>query len=209
LKIIFFYYISCYRKENLEAEKQAIMRVIARNTIWFNVNTEVDSTTTTMITINDTLLKWWRGRQMHSQPIISIEINGDSAFVSWARKDSGPLYLLIKIPDTTWLFWTKALSETVKINAIFLKTGDVSDTITRGWQLEKISLAWGQSNTVRTVRIDSLRIQSSSYSNLLITNPLETFFSVDSLISFSPGESVTLTLYTNTQNACAYFTLSF
>jgi hypothetical protein len=116
------------------------------------------------------------GRQTHSQPIISIEINGDSAFVSWARKDSGPLYLLIKLPDTTWLFWTKVLSETVKINAIFLKTGDVSDTITRGWQLEKISLAWGQSNTVRTVRIDSLRIQSSSYSNLLITNPLETFF---------------------------------
>jgi hypothetical protein len=133
-------FISCYRKENLEAEKQAIMRVITRNTIWFNVNTEVDSTTTTMITINDTLLKWWRGRQMHSQPIISIEINGDSAFVSWARKDSGPLYLLIKIPDTTWLFWTKVLSETVKINAIFLKTGDVSDTITRGWQLEKIRL---------------------------------------------------------------------
>jgi hypothetical protein len=162
-----------------------------------------------MITINDTLLKWWRGRQMHSQPIISIEINGDSTFVSWTRKDSGPLYLLIKLPDTTRLFWTKVLSETVKINAIFLKTRDVSDTITRGWQLEKIPLAWGQSNTVRTVRIDSLRIQSSSYSNLLITNPLETFFSVDSLISFSPGESVTLTFYTNTQNACAYFTLSF
>lgn len=137
MKIILF---SCHKKENLEAEKQAIMRVITRNTIWFNVNTEVDSTTTTMITINDTLLKWWRGRQMHSQPIISIEINGDSAFVSWARKDSGPLYLLIKIPDTAWLFWTKVLSETVKINAIFLKTRDVSDTITRGWQLEKIPL---------------------------------------------------------------------
>uniref|UniRef100_A0A7C3Z1B6 Uncharacterized protein n=1 Tax=candidate division WOR-3 bacterium TaxID=2052148 RepID=A0A7C3Z1B6_UNCW3 len=202
--IAFAFLISCHKEGNLEAEKKAIMRVIARDTVWFNVNTEVDSTDTTMIAVNDTLLIWWRGQQTHSAPIISIEINGDSAFVSWARKNTGPFYLLIKPPDTTWLLWTKAVSETAKIRAVFRKTGDVNDTITRGWQLKKISLAWGQSDSVQTVRIDSLRIQSPSHPNLLITNPLETFFPLDSLISFSPGELVTLTLYTNASDACAF-----
>lgn len=198
----FFFF--CHKKEDLEVERQAILRVIRQDTVWFNANTEVDSTDTTTIALNDTLLIWWRGAQTHSEPIIYVGVQGDSAFVTWTRANFGPLYLLIKPPDTTWLFWTKNISETVKIQAIFRKTGDINDTITRGWQLKKISLAWGQSDSVRSVRIDSLRIRSSSYPNLLITNPLENFFPIDSLLAFSPGELVTLTLYTNTTDANAF-----
>lgn len=206
LILIFFssFLILCRGKGDAEADREAIIRLIRQDTVWFNANTEVDSTDTTMIALNDTLLIWWRGAQTHSEPIIYVGVHGDSAFVTWARANFGPFYLLIKPPDTTWLFWTKKVSETAKIQAVFRRTGDISDTITRGWQLKKISLAYGQSDSVHTVRIDSLRIQSSSYPNLLITNPLENFFSLDSLIAFSPGELVTITLYTNATNADAF-----
>ncbi len=207
--LLFFSVISlllfCHKKEDIEAEKRAILRAISQDTVWFNPNTKVDSTdTTTMVAVGDTWLIWWRGAQTHSQPLISIDISGDSAFVTWARANFGPLYLLVKPPDTTWLFWQKAVSETAKIRAVFRRTGSETDTVTRGWQLKKISLAWGVSDSVRTVRIDSLRIQSTSHPNLLINEPLETFFSLDSLLSFLPGELVTLTLYTNTEGSEAF-----
>ncbi len=195
----------CKKKPDVEADREAILRAIARDTVWFNANTEVDSTdTTAMVAAGDTWLIWWRGQQTHSTPVITVDVSGDSAFVSWARGNFGPLYLLIKPPDTTWLLWQKAVAETVKIKAIFTRTGSETDTITRGWQLTKISLAWGQSDSVHTVRIDSLRIQCPSYPNLVIANPLDTFFTLGNLLTFNPAELVTLTLYTNAPQGEAF-----
>lgn len=88
--------------------------------------------------------------------------------------------------------------------AIFLQTGDVEDTVTRGWQLKKISLASVESDSVNTIKIDSLRIQSESHPNLVITNPLNTFFPLDTLLTFKPAELVTLTLWTDATNSEAF-----
>lgn len=199
--VLVLFSLVCQKQErDLEAEKAAINRLIANDTIWFNANTQVDSTDTTKFYTTsklDTWLIWWRGQQTHSQPIIDINIIKDSAFVSWRRGNFGNLYSLIKPPDTTWLLWTKLVSETVRVNAIFKQTGNTHDTLTYGWQLKKISLASGHSDSLHTIRIDSLRIQSSSNPNMVIVNPLNTFFRIDSLLGFNPSEVVSLTVYTN------------
>lgn len=192
----------CQKEQDIEAEKAAISRVIENDTVWFNVSTTVDSTDSSKFYISeniDTVLVWWRGVQTHSNPKISISIVKDSAYIEWQHCNYGSIYSLIKPPDTTWLLWTKPVCETVNVRAIFRQSGNKNDTITRGWKLAKISLATGKSDSVNTVNIDSLRIQSVSNPNLLIINPLNTFFKVDSLIGFNPSEQVTLTLYTNTE----------
>jgi hypothetical protein len=193
--------IVCQKKEvDIEAEKDAITRVINSDTVWFNVSTTVDSTDSSKFyapTNLDTALIWWRSAQTHSNPKINISIVDDSAYVEWQHNNYGYIYSLIKPPDTTWLLWTKSVGETVQVRAIFRQTGNKNDTITRGWKLNKITLATGKSDSINTVNIDSLRIQSASNPNLLIVNPLNTFFRVDSLIGFNPSEQITLTLYTN------------
>jgi hypothetical protein len=83
----------------------------------------------------------------------------------------------------------------VQINGIYRRDG--SDTAAyRGWKLKRISLALGQSETTNTVRIDSLKIHSS-LRNILIVDPLATYYHVDSLVTFTPGEKLDITLYTN------------
>lgn len=200
--------IVCQKKEqDIEAEKAAISRVIANDTVWFNTSTTIDSTDSSKCYLPaniDTALIWWRSAQTHSNPKVTISIVDDSAYVTWQHGNFGSIYSLIKPPDTTWLLWTKPLRETVNVRAIFRQTGNKNDTITRGWRLNKISLATGRSDSVRTVNIDSLRIQSASNPNLVIVNPLNTFFRIDSLIGFNPSEQITLTLYTNTTQGEAF-----
>jgi hypothetical protein len=193
--------------EDIEADKQSITQLINQDTVWFNTNTTVDSTDSTkgyVPTPTDTWIIWWRGVQTHSDPVIHIDVIEDSAYVSWANGNFGLLNCLIKPPDTTWLLWQKAVSETAEVHAIFLRTGNKNDSITRGWRLAKISLASGKSDSVNTVRIDSLRIQSQSYPDLVIADPINTFYAIESLIAFNPAELVTITLYTNINQGEAF-----
>ncbi len=128
---------------------------------------------------------------------------GDSAWVEWSRKNYGPFYTMVKPPDTTWLLWTKRLVETVRLRAVFRKdrpgTGDEPE-----WRLDRISLATGRSDSVNSVRIDSVRVQSTTNPDLLVRDPLNTFFDVDELVGFQPGEVVTVTLYTTGENTRAF-----
>ncbi|MDH4209934.1 MAG: hypothetical protein OEV79_00580 [candidate division WOR-3 bacterium] len=184
-----------------ETDEDAIMNLIEEDTIWFNPNSEVDSTSGGD---RDTLVIWWRGAQTHDDPIIEIQITGDSAWVSYSRGNFGHFYSLAKIDTMPWVLWDKNLSETAQVRAVFMRTGEESDE-NRGWELDKISLAFGQSNTVSTVAIDSLRVTTMTEAvDVLITDPLNTYFALDELITFQSGEQVTLTLYTNVEDGHAF-----
>ncbi len=192
-------------KSDRERDEEAIESLIMSDTVWFNTNTEVDSTAGAGAHLigRDTSIVWWRGPQTHSEPIIEIDIVGDSAWVSWQRGNLGYFYCLAQWDTLPWVLWTKLLAETAQLRATFFRTGSASDE-NRGWQLHTISLAYGISDSVNTVRIDSLCINSSQYTDLVITDPLNTFYRIDSLVTFTPGEQVTLTLYTNVADGHAF-----
>lgn len=191
------------KKPDVAADKAAIMALVEKDTVHFAAGTSHDSTTGgNYLTASDTLVFWWRAPQTHDTAVINVEVKGDSAWVSWSRHNFGKFHILIKPPDTSLLLWNKNLVETVRLCAILKREGRESDA-DRGWRLKKISLATGVSDSVNTVRIDSIRLKSS-LRELLITDPLSTFFPIDNLFSFTPGEEVTVALYTNATEGLAF-----
>ena len=184
-----------------DTDEDAIRDLIEADTVWFNLNTEVDSTSDDKD--QDTVVIWWRGAQDHEDPVIDIQVVEDSAWVSFSRTNSGFIYSLARIDTMPWVLWTKDLAETAEIRATFLRTGTVDDEY-RGWVLHTISLAYGVSNNVNTVMIDSVRISCLSYPDLLITDPLNTYYDVTDLITFQSLEDVTVTLYTNVEDGHAF-----
>lgn len=193
---------SC-KKQDIAADRAAIMALVEKDTVHFSTSTTHDSTTGGgCFAAADTHIFWWRGPQTHDTAVIQVEVVGDSAIVSWSRHNYGDLHILVQVPDTALQLWNKRLAETVRLRAIFRREGKESDT-DRGWRLRMISLGTGTSDSVNTVRIDSLLIQSS-LRELKIREPLATFFRVDSLFWFTPGEEVTITLYTNATDGLAF-----
>ncbi len=202
IAVLSFCFVSC-KRQDVTADRAAIMALVERDTIHFATSTSHDSTAGGgYFTAVETLFFWWRGPQTHDTALIEVQVNGDSAFVSWSRHNYGYLHILAQVPDTTLQLWNKRLVETIRLQAIFRREGKESDT-DRGWRLKMISLATGTSDSVNTVRIDSVRIRSS-LRELVIRSPLATFFPVDSLFWFTPGEEVTVTLYTNATEGVAF-----
>ncbi len=193
--------ISC-KKQDVAADKAAIMALVEKDTVHFNTGTSHDSTTGGYFALGDTQVLWWRGPQTHDTAVLTVEVKGDSAWVNWSRQNFGQFHILVQPPDTSLLLWNKNLVETARLCAIFRREGREADT-DRGWRLKKISLALASSDSANTVRIDSVRMHSS-LRDLLIWDPLNTFFPVDSLFSFTPGEEVTITLYTNANEGLAF-----
>jgi hypothetical protein len=195
----------CKKKQDVAADKAAVEHIVVNDKTWFNSSTTTDSTNdTTYVQLTpDTVLFWWRGTQTHDTAVLDVQVVGDSAYVGWSRHNAGDLNLLIKVPDTSWQLWVKKVVETARVSGIFTRTG-ASDDSNRGWSLKRISLATGASDSVNTVRIDSLRIQSETNPNLLIVDPLHKYFRLDSLTRFTSGELVSLTLYTNATDGNAF-----
>jgi hypothetical protein len=194
--------VGCH-KQDIEKDKAAIKALVEQDTVHFSTSTSHDSSSSGgYFLANDTAVFWWRGPQTHDDPVIDVKIVEDSAYVQWSRHNFGEIHILIHPPDTSLLLWNKSLKETARLCAIFKREGKETDT-DRGWRLKKISLATGASDSVQTVRIDSFRVRSS-LRELVVKDPLETFFPIDSLFSFTPGEQVTVTLYTNATDGLAF-----
>jgi hypothetical protein len=195
----------CRKKQDVAADKAAVQHIVANEKTWFNASTTTDSTSdTTFVQLGlDTVLFWWRGTQTHDTAVVNINVVGDSAYVDWSRHNVGDLYLLIKVPDTTWQLWVKKVFETARLSGIFARTG-ASDDSNRGWTLKRISLAAGASDSTRSVVIDSMRIHSQTTTDMLVIDPLHTFYRLDSLPRFTSGEVVTITLYTNATDGNAF-----
>ncbi|MGB9742550.1 MAG: hypothetical protein ACP5JB_04235 [candidate division WOR-3 bacterium] len=190
-------------KQDVAADRAAIIALVEKDTVHFSASTSHDSTTGGgYFAAGETLIFWWRGPQTHDTAVINVEIQGDSAVVSWSRHNFGYLHILAQVPDTALQLWNKNLVETARLRAIFRREGKESDT-DRGWRLKKISLATAASDSVNTVRIDSVRIQSS-LRGITIRAPLATYFALDSLFWFTPGEEVTVTLWTNATEGVAF-----
>lgn len=193
---------SCGRNQ-LEKDKAAIRGLVGRDTTYFKGST-AGGQDTTYYPLDDTMLGlWWRGPQTHDSAAgLEVQVVGDSAWVGWSQHNYGQIIHWVRTSDTTAEKWVKPLQEKVRLNAVLWRPGQVSET-DRGWRLRKISLVMGQSDTVNTVRIDSMKIHSQ-LRDILIVDPLNTYYLTDSLVSFTPGERLTLTLYTNATEGYAW-----
>lgn len=193
---------SCRRKQDVEADKAAIRALVERDTVHFAAATSHDSTGG-FFADGDTLVWWWRSAQTHdSAPAIEVWVSGDSGFVQWSQHNYGFLHVLAAPPETTLQLWTKRLVERVSLRAVFFRTGENTDS-TRGWRLSALSLVNGTSESTRTVTIDSMRIRSS-LRDIIVRDPFATFFNADTMVTFTPGEQMTVTLYTNAMNGRAF-----
>jgi hypothetical protein len=193
---------SC-KKADPAADRAAIESLVRSDTVHYAGGTTHDSTGTGFLTEGDTAFIWWRGAQTHdSAPDIVVSLTGDSAMVMWSNHNYGWFNVVLLRWGEPAIAWAKPLRELVRLSAVYVREGAASDD-DRGWRFRRISLAAGLSDSVNTVRIDSLRIQSS-LQNSVIRDPLTTFYRGDSLVSFTPGELVTLTLYTNATEGMAF-----
>jgi hypothetical protein len=196
-------FVASCKKQDIDKDKVAVRVLVEGDTTHFKASTSGDSTESALPTDDTTMGIWWRGPQTHdSLPIIEVEVQGDSAWAGWHQHNYGEIFHWVQTSDTTAVKWTKPLQEAVQLNAVYRRDGKDTDT-DRGWKLKKMSLAYGQSETTNTVRIDSLKIHSS-LRNILIASPLATYFSLDSLVTFTPGEQLDITLYTNVTDGYAW-----
>jgi hypothetical protein len=196
------FFVSC-KKQDVDKDKAAVRALVESDTTYFKAGTAGDSSENSLAADDTTMGIWWRGPQTHdSAPVVDVEVIGDSAWVGWHQHNYGEIYHWIRIAPDTAVKWTKPLQEAVQINGVYTRDG-ADSYVDRGWKLKKISLAYGVSETANTVRIDSLRIHSS-LRDILITGPLDTYYWIDSLVTFTPGEQLTMTLYTNATDSYAW-----
>lgn len=202
---VFALMVGACQKADPEADKAAIRALVEEDTTYFKSGTERDYEDTTWSSLDgDTTLKFWlRGPQEHdSVPFVDVEVIGDSAVVTWSQHNYGQLLIWPNIPETTGVLWVKELTERAELSAVFLRQGRETDD-NRGWRLHAISLAAGLSEPDSSVRIDSVRI-ASSLRDIVIADPLRTYYRIDSLMWFTPGELLTVTLYTNVPDGQAF-----
>lgn len=154
---------------------------------------ESDTSTVKGVKGDDRYVFWWRQPNDFTRNI-TIGIKNDSAFVSYVVEAEGIFNLLVAdtMPPDTIINHQKDLQDYLLRYAIFKRDTNFSQY--RGWKLEKITGAEITSDT-NTVQIDSIRIQCNSYADTVLSDP-HAFFHRDSILTFSPGEAVTLTLYT-------------
>ncbi|HIE05549.1 MAG TPA: hypothetical protein EYP58_01980 [bacterium (Candidatus Stahlbacteria)] len=199
-------FLVCTNK--LELDEDALKDYIGADTALFNTNVHFegqavsDSGDTTVSPPRDTIntVLWGREITSHPLPDIQIEITGDSAYVVFTGHNLGKFDILHMLPDSTYQLLKKDLSETFEIRAIFKRIGDTNDDY-RGWRLTNISGSIGSSDSVLTVTIDSVRIQTSvTMIDTLIRDPM-TIIDTANVMIFKPLEEVTLTIYTNSSNA--------
>jgi hypothetical protein len=185
----------------------AIGELVLADEVWFDAGSPEDKDTSyaSVMAEADSLWWWIRGPQEHDDPIIDVYVDGDSAYVEWSRNNSGSIIVFPWVgDDTVPETWIKDLSENAKIRGIYRRTGEVSDE-NRGWELEKISCAIGSSNDTNAVSIDKIEIEAvDGDPKVTIEDPLNTFYDVKDLVAFNSAESVTITIYTNSENTVAF-----
>lgn len=137
---------------------------------------------------------WWR----HPEELVrntTINIVDDSAYVTFSPHLSGQFNLLVTdtLPPDTLINYPKDLNDEFMSYAIFR---NYSDSINyRGWRLEKISGIEATSSP-NAVQIDSIRVQSTSYSDTVISD-IHRLVDKENILTFQPEEDVTLTVYSD------------
>lgn len=144
---------------------------------------------------------WWR-QPTNVDMIISVGIKNDSAHVTFSPEVTGLFHIFeydTVTPDTI-IHYMKNMTDNVIRYAVFKQYPDSIGY--RGWRLDKIT-GVEITSYPNTVNIDSVRIECESYPDTLITDPL-VFFRRGNILSFSPGEEVLITLYSD-EDVYAFF----
>ncbi len=139
---------------------------------------------------------WWRTIDIPVDRAITVDLIGDSAFVTVVVDINGHFNILAEAGPDTLVHIRKDLADTVTRYGIFKRYAE--ETKHRGWRLYKLSGAESISD-VNSVAIDSIRIESATYDTTL-TDPLALFLKEDAL-TFGPGEQCNLKVYTNDSTA--------
>ena len=186
----------------------AIEELVLADEVWFDAGSPEDKDTSYASTMVEADSLWWwirGGPRTHDTADVFVDVVGDSGYVEWSRNNYASLIVFPWISDDTIpQSWIKDLSEKTEIHGIFRRTGTASED-DRGWELEKISCAVGASNNTNTVSIDKIEIEAvDGDPKVTIEDPLNTFYDVKDLVAFNSAESVTVTLYTNSENTVVF-----
>ena len=148
-------------------------------------------------------LYWWREWDQEPPFGLDIQMNSerDSAFVTLSLDISGTLHNVALDTNIAVDTVSKPIDDTALRYAVFLK--DTVESYHGGWRLYKISGVEMSSDNV-TVRMDSVRLRCSSYTDTVYSDPLA-LFELDDAFSFAPGEGVSLWVYANYDTAEVYF----
>jgi len=204
----------CGKESSTEPEpkddNEAISWLISENASYFSSEEHYGDEDTTGATIGvfSPMVNYFWYRQLLPDPLISITVNiiGDSAFVSWSGEFDGILHLFLSdtFPPDTIDEYTKSFTDTAQRYAILrrLYPHNEDPLRRRGWRLVKISgvEVVSQGNTVQ---VDSVRLNSSSYPDTLFTDPLALFAKED-VVTLTPEEKCSLTVYANNETAHVY-----
>ncbi|MBI4723229.1 MAG: hypothetical protein HY769_09615 [Candidatus Stahlbacteria bacterium] len=207
--------IGCGKEKPVVTDEEAIQTIVDSDD-YFNLTRGDDTDHADTTGSKDSLLGnplWWRKVTDKTKQRV-ITVVGDSAYVERTIHRTGLFRTIGRVVDdstgdTTWFDGKKPLGDTLRMRATFKRTGDNAAN-DRGWRLKKLSGAYGWSDNygndsiVHTVRIDSIRIQSTSYPDTMLKNPLETLFNKENVMTFAPAENITVTLYTNVTDGEAY-----
>jgi hypothetical protein len=186
-----------------ETDEEAIQALVSSSE-WFNADDHFEGgADSSKINLSPIIpFAWGRQRTKPIERTILINQVGDSAYVSVDGKIRGVLHIWAFPADTdTVMYLQKPLEVDYARTAIFKKTGTDGDEY-RGWILEKISGADGISTPTNTVSIDSVHLQGSNVDTVL-TNP-GALFDLSNALSFSSGDTINFTVYTNDNSALVY-----
>ena len=142
---------------------------------------------------------WWREVERPIPRIITIDLVGDSAFVTVERDIEGWFNIVVDVDPDSILH--KVLADSSKRYAVFKR--DTVPEYHRGWRVVSLSGVEIVSD-FNTVRIDSVRLElAASGWDTLIVNPLQVF-AREEVLTLPPDAEVEVTAYTNESTACVF-----
>jgi len=189
-----------------ETDEEAIQWLIGESPSYFNTQDHYgeEDTTDGRPGVFSPIITYFWFRELTYDPQISINIDivGDSAYVSWFGEFKGNLHLFSDtiFPPDTLIEYTKNFTDHHNRYAIFKRLfhQEEDPMHRRGWRLVMVTGA-EMTSEINRVRIDSVRLNCTHYPDTLLTDPLA-FFEKDDIITLSPEEKCSLTVYTNSDS---------
>ncbi len=150
-----------------------------------------------------TRILWYREDTLNAPPEVSVDVAGDSAYVTWARNIDGIFHRFSVInanPPQIETLPSKHLQDTIIRYGVFKKDGDPNRH--HGWRIKKLTGALIDSPN-HTVSIDSVKITTNT-DTVIITDPLA-FLDTTNVLKLSCNDSVNVTVYVDPSESVLVF----
>ncbi|HHD82522.1 MAG TPA: hypothetical protein ENK92_00255 [Bacteroidetes bacterium] len=186
------------------SDRNAIEDLIDSETSWFKPDGHYGEEQLQPATLAafDTVLFWFRypDTTRSVNRTISVDILGDSAYVTISGTIPGILYLK-GVRDTDTIVVNKQFLDRWEKSAIFKK--DTIATYHRGWRL--YALTGSEITTDQNdIAIDSVRLQLENTGLDTVITDIMTMVPKDSVIRVRPGDMANIIVYTNRDDAYAF-----